>query len=86
MEHSTFKKNVKEWLEGTVAVNNAIWTIEKTNEPKSVIISVSIRETFQISEASVLTREIKGASETEDSEEAIRGAVLALNDKLLNLL
>lgn len=86
MENSTFKKNVKEWLEGTDAVNNAIWTIEKSNEPKSEKITVSIRESFQISEASVLIREIKGASETEDSEEAIRGAVLALNEELLKLL
>lgn len=86
MEHSTFEQKVKDWLEGTDAVKNAIWTIEKSNEPESVVITVSIRESFHNNKASVFTRDIKGISETEDSEETICKAVLAMNEELLDLL
>lgn len=86
MEQSYFEKKVEEWLEGTDAVQNAVWTISESHEPKSVVITVSIRETFQINATKVITREINGTSHTEDSEEAICTAVLALNEELLDLL
>ncbi|MBR3065244.1 MAG: hypothetical protein IKG90_06315 [Bacteroidales bacterium] len=86
MDQSNFEKKVGEWLEGTDAVQNAVWTISESNEPKSVVITVSIRETFQKNATRVLTRDIKGTSHTEDSEEAICKAVLALNEELLDLL
>lgn len=86
MEQSIFEEKVKVWLEGTDAVQNAVWAIKKTSEPESVVITVSIRETFQNNATRVLTREIKGTSHTEDSEEAICKAVLALNEELLDLL
>lgn len=88
MDNSVIKTKVVSWLKPDEIVKGAKWSIEEDRTSNSVKVKVSIIKTItdKKSNKDIKTFKIVGSSVTENTEEAISGAVVALNNDLLNIL
>lgn len=75
MNKSEFKKKLVKWLENEGLIVLGEWDIEETNDSVKIMTKIKIDG-----------EENKGCSVTENKEETIETAVLALNDKLMSKL
>ena len=75
MNNSEFKKKLVKWLENEGLIVLGEWDIEETIDSVKIMAKIKIDG-----------EENKGCSITENKEETIETAVLALNDQLINKL
>lgn len=75
MKKSEFKKKLVKWLENEGLIVLGEWDIEEANDSVKIMAKIKIDG-----------EENKGCSITENKEETIETAVLALNDRLINKL
>ena len=79
MEKVEFKKKVKEWLYEKGFSDLHLWNIEEKQD--SVVITVSTKVKINVCE-NTIEMDLSGRVETENKEETIRTAVLAMNEQL----
>lgn len=75
MNKSELKKKLVKWLENEGLIVLGEWDIEETNDSVKIMAKIKIDG-----------EENKGFSITENKEETIETAVLALNDQLISKL
>ena len=88
MNNDEFKSKLKSWLKDHDSVRGAEWGLEKDDAPNTMKVVVNYTKTIVGKQTNEIISmfKITGSSLTENTEEAISGAVLALNDGLLNII
>ena len=86
MENTLFQRKVNQWLTNHDGVKQALWTLkEAADNQDSVIVEVNLIKTIIVRE-NHFSIAITGKSLTENTENAIQNAVIALNEDLLEVL
>ena len=88
MSNDEFKTKLKYWLKDYDSVIGAEWSLEKDDAPNTLKVVVNYTKTIVGRQKSrvISMFSITGSSLTENTEKAISGAVVALNDGLLNII
>lgn len=79
MEKVEFKKKVKEWLYEKGFSDLQLWNIEEKKD--SVVITVSTKVKINVC-GNTIEMDLLGKAETENKEETIKTAVLAMNEQI----
>ena len=85
MDNKTFKNKCKEWLRDEETVSNVQWILGKTKEPETVMIEARIRKRI-IDGSFTLSQSFFVRCSTKDNEKTIQTAVLAMNEKVVELV
>lgn len=85
MDNKTFKTKCKGWLRDVETVSNVQWILSKSREPDSVTVIARIRKKI-IDGNFTLSQSFFVSSTTCDEESTIQTAVLATNEKVVELV
>lgn len=85
MDSIVYRLKRQKWLSEVETIANTRWTITKATEPDSVAITASVKKTI-IDGDFTLSQTVCVRSITNDEENSIQTAVLAVNSKLVSII
>ena len=85
MDKTVFKNKCYEWLRDVTTVSGVQWILGKTKDADTVIIEARIRKKI-IDGSFTLSQSFIVRCSTEDKEGTIHTAVLAVNEKVIELV